>query len=134
MTGYTSRDLSDLRWWYRKWAIRYSLAYSVIGVAVLFFPSFLMSKSVLSVMTIISVMSTIHLWRAIKISLIVGNRKMRSRFGLFGNIVIWSGLGGLVIFSDLNSGPHGGALVLLFFIGPPLAMWEAYINQIEKGE
>ena len=129
-----AKELRDIRRWYRKWAIRYSLVYLFAAGFALFLPSVFLAKSMMCVMTLIAVASSIHLWPAFRASLIFRGKIIRSRIGIYGNIIGWIAMGAVMIFTDPGSGNLRGPIAVFFFIGFPLVMWEAYINQIERGE
>ena len=130
----TVKELDELSRWYRKWAIRYSLVYSIAAVSALVAPSVFLAKSMMGMMTLIAVASSIHLWPAFRASLVFRGKMIRSRIGVYGKVIGWVAMGTLMIFTEPSVGNFRGPIAIFFFIGFPMVMWEAYINQIERGE
>lgn len=134
MYQHTPQDLFKLRSWYGVRAMFYSAVYLGLGVSFFFIPEYYYIY-IFSTMLLISIVSHIHLWPAIKAAYVVQGEKERANLMFFIWLIFWLMPIFFFAFPDfLKHSGAGGKIAFLFFLGPPIFMLRNYNVHLAKDE
>ena len=132
MGEYSPQDFYQMRQCYGKWALRYSVVHLGLGIS-LFFTSPKIHQFIVVLLTLNALISHLHLWPTVHATLKNNFGKSRIYFIFFGLLIVW--LMPLIFYmlpEYLKSVGRGGTVFLMFFLGPPITMFEIY-PKLEKG-
>ncbi len=132
MGDHSPQELYNLRKWYGKWALRYSLAHLCLVVVPFLIP--VNAEFYLIIFIIINALTShLHLWPARRATLVTNGETWRVSALFFFILFIYSLPIVLIAFPNSLDGKERGTLVSILFFAPLLLMFEAYMN-LAKGE
>lgn len=127
----SSQDFNSMRKWFGIWALRYSVLQIILGIAAMSLSD--EPKDFLIVLMIVNaITSHIHLWPAIRATLVANGETWKIKFSFYFKLFLYSYPSVLVVFPSSQSPGDFNKLFLVILLGPPVILFEAYFK-LKKG-
>lgn len=134
MGEYSQHDFFQMRKWYGKWALRYSILYLFLGAFLFPATKFGFAPPILIMMLLAAVISHLHLWPALKATHVLKGDNRREKFEVWVVLFLWVAMFLMIFLIDQSTAFLGSSITFFILLGPPLFMFEAYSLRLAKGE